>query len=180
MLIKNCCIFILMFITIICLVSLSNSFDRRTRRSHIFKLAKMRSQQVGKKLLVIGDPDNGIMNKYFGRDYGCGDECIDLAGCSKCKSFTKGDVCKMIKLYPSDSHVIFISCVLEYIDSDKLEDLYDELLRVSGKDLFVVSVGAGSIESYFYIGPYITNEQPAKNLVYTEYPEIQLLYKKLK
>ena len=31
--------------------------------------------------MVVGAPDTGFVTRFFGRDYGCGDLCTDLAGC---------------------------------------------------------------------------------------------------
>lgn len=46
-----------------------------------------------------------------------------------------------LKKLPDNSHVIFISCVLEYIPMD-LDPIIDEVYRVSGdaSDIFVVYV----------------------------------------
>jgi len=170
---------IIIIVILLVLLSFFNSLYRRYRRYNIYKKAVERSHVTNKKLLVIGDPDNGFMNKYFGQDYGCGDICLDLTGCPNYKNGIKGDIYEVLKDMETNSYVIFISCVLEYVESDKLDNIYKHLLRVSGNDLCIVSVGSYSFESYFYIGRYFTNESDAKNIIHTEYPNIILDYDKL-
>jgi len=134
---------------------------RKIKRRNMFKLAKQRAKQTGKKLLVIGDPYNGIASKTTGCDYGCGDICLDLTGCPNCPTTLKGKLEDHISTINLDEHVVFISCVLEY--TDDLDYIMSYLDKMDQRDLFVVNVEWYSLMAYFY--PYfLTNEMPPKHI----------------
>ena len=118
--------------------------------------------------MVIGDPDNGAVNKIVGSDYGCGDVCIDLTGCPNCPVRIKEDVKEVLSGMDSGEYVIFCSCTLEYVDGD-ITTLIRDLIRVSGSDLFIVSVEMWSSVAYVYFGRILTGEPGPKRLV-LKYP----------
>jgi hypothetical protein len=118
------------------------------RRRFFYKLALERSVATGKPLIVIGDPDAGTINQTMGRDYGCGDLCVDINGCPNCSRQVKMPIEKWLPMQPNNSAVIFTSCVLEYVDDAR--PLTRELLRVAGDNLFVVTVDSWTYPAYFY------------------------------
>jgi hypothetical protein len=98
---------------------------------------------------VFGDPYYGKGSRFYNlfmEGYGCGDQTVDLTGCPKCPNEVKNDMLSYLHDQPSDSKVIFISCVLEYIDP------IQELRRVCGSidNIFIVTVKRFSLSTYFY------------------------------
>jgi hypothetical protein len=145
-------VFISIVIISIFIYTAIHAFLRNSNRSTLYKLAQKRSQKTKRKLIVIGDPNNGKYSRLMGAAYGCGDICIDLSGCPKCKNGKIGDATEELRKIPSNSAVIFISCVLEYVDN--IEELITEIYRVGGNDsqnIFVVSVSQYDLFSYFYV-----------------------------
>ena len=149
----NIFIFILILIiyeTIICIL-------RKIKRRIIYSKAKERAKKTGKKLLVIGDPYNGLASKITGCDYGCGDLCLDLTGCPNCPKSIKGRLEDTIADINLEEYVVYISCVLEY--TDDLEYIKTFLDKMDQEDLFVVNVEWYSFMAWFY--PYfLTGERP--------------------
>lgn len=123
---------------------------RRTKRRETWARAKACSRQTGKPLLVIGDPDASI-HRTRGRDYGCGSGTMDPSGAPGCDPGIParwnmdgpirplhGTAETILPRMPTGSAVIFVSCVLEYVDD--LELVWSELHRVSGGDLYIVLI----------------------------------------
>lgn len=102
---------------------------REYRRRVTFKKAKQRASHLNKKLLVIGAPNAGFTHSILGSAYTCGDACLDLNGC-KCKNSIKSDVLEGLKKMPTNEYIIFESCVLEYIPSNRLTQTQSEIERV--------------------------------------------------
>ena len=69
-----------------------------------------------------------------------------------------------------NKYVIYISCVLEYVD--KLPKILSYLNKVNKKDIFIVTVEWYSLNAYFY-PYYLTNEQPPKNIIYLKNNKIK-------
>ena len=109
-----------------------------------------------KPLLVIGDPNNGFTSKILGLTYPCGDLCLDIVGCKGCKNQIEGDALQELKKMKDNSYIIFESCVLEYIQYNKL--VREEILRVSGNKYFEVRIGLSLINLGYYPGGLLTNE----------------------
>ena len=132
---------------------------RKIKRRIVYQKAKKRAKLTGKKLLVIGDPYNGIASKSTGIDYSCGDICIDLTGCPACPESIKGRLEDTIGTLKLEEYVIYVSCVLEYVDD--LDYINTFLDKVKPDDLFVVNVEWYSFMAWFY--PYfLTKERPPK------------------
>ena len=88
---------------------------RRFReRAEGFKAAA-RAAATGRPLVVIGDPDAGLHTR-MARAYDCGDICVDLTGCPACPVGIAADITKGPIDLASDSAVVDVSCVLEYVD----------------------------------------------------------------
>lgn len=121
---------------------------RMKRRNEVFKRAQARARATGKPLMVIGDPDTGLVTR-MGRAYGCGDVCFDLTGCPGCPEGVAGrleDTLPRVR----GSWVVYVSCVLEYVDDFEL--VWGELMRISDGDLFVVTVDPWSLTAFVYPG----------------------------
>lgn len=123
---------------------------RRQKRRDRFNEAQYRAQQTGKPLVVVGDPDAGIVNRFVGRDYGCATLCIDRHGCLACENQKIGRLEEVLPTMESDSAVVFVSATLEYVDD--MDKVAAELYRVSGGDLFVVTVEPWTMTSILYPG----------------------------
>lgn len=121
---------------------------RHRTRSSLFAEAARRATELGRPLVVVGDPDAGLHTRLV-RAYGCGDVCVDLAGCPACPVALAADITRPLP-FPSGSAVVYVSCVLEYVPD--LEAAYAELLRVAGdpKNLYVVTVQPWTLTAHFY------------------------------
>lgn len=151
---------------------------RKWERRRIFGLAKERASETSKKLIVVGDPENGFASQMTGTDYEYGDVCIDLTGCPGAPPFTlkvKDRLENYVSKLPDNCCVLFISCVLEYIDV--LDDqLVENLNRVSGGDLFIVKIESYAPSSRFYYGKFWTGEgNTGKRVVLTAPPDDEKL-----
>lgn len=127
-----------------------NVVSRRERRSAQFRAAAEAAAESGKPLMVVGAPDTGFMTRFFGRDYGCGDLCVDLQGC-RCPRQIQGRLEAIAPRIPTASHVVYESCTLEYVDDAPL--MQKHLTRIAGGPghLFDVRLKPGS--STFWLWP---------------------------
>ena len=142
---------------------------RREQRKRLYRRAKARAKELGKPLVVIGSPTAGVVNRYVGLDYGCGDLCIDLQGCATCKNQVAKSVEEVLPRLKDESCVVFVSCVLEYVDD--VRPVWRELRRVSGGELFIACVEPWSMTALVYPGAkrQIYEAPPAsKKLVWRE------------
>lgn len=123
---------------------------RHVERSRLFAEAAARATELKRTLVVVGDPDAGLHTAII-RAYGCGDVCVDLAGCPACPTAIAADITRPLP-FGNDSVVVFISCVFEYVPN--LEAAYRELLRVAGgpQNLFVVTVQPWTLTATLYPG----------------------------
>jgi hypothetical protein len=119
----------------------------------VFALARAQANASGRPLVVVGAPDGGVT-----AGYDCGDVTIDLAK-SSCPVFMQVDITKKIPL-PDNSCVVFVSCVLEYVDD--FHTAWAELCRISGGMVHVVRVEPWTLAAYLYPGAKRT--LPAKLL----------------
>lgn len=173
---------IIYIIVIICAIILANEIYqgavRQKSRQLIYKQAEARSKELGKPLLVYGDPYYGIGSRFFNlfmEGYGCGDETVDLTGCPKCPNGVKSDMLAHLKTKKSNSQVIFVSCVLEYLDD--IEQTIEEMTRVAGSldNIFVVTVKSNSLAAYMYQ----EDDYKAKNLIQAPPVFKELTFKKI-
>lgn len=117
---------------------------RRSKRADVYALAQERASATGKPLLVVGAPDGGVT-----AGYGCGDLTVDIAPSSDCPVSLVLDITKPLP-FDDDSHVVFVSCVLEYVDD--ADAALAELRRISGSDLYCVRVEPWTLTAYLYPG----------------------------
>jgi hypothetical protein len=128
------------------------SLHRFETRRRTYEAAARRAVEVGRPLIVVGDPDAGAHTRLV-RAYGCGDLCIDLHGCPQCRVMQTADLTEGPVLgVADDSAVVYISCVLEYV-ADPAAALR-ELHRMAGspENLFVVFVHPNSLTAALYPG----------------------------
>ena len=136
---------------------------RKLKRRIMYKKAKDRADSTDKKLLIIGDPYNGLSSITFGSDYECGDLCLDLTGCPKCPVSIKGRLEDTIADINLDEYVVFISCVLEYVDD--IDYILGYLDQMNKDDLFIVHVEWYAPTAYLY-PYYLTGERPPRYIFY--------------
>lgn len=121
---------------------------RRYERAANFQVAQDRATELGRPLVVIGDPQGGITWD----DYGCGDIAIDLTGCPSCGDRGhRADICEPGAIpLKNDSAVVYVSCVLEYVTD--FQAAVREILRVAGSidNVFVTRVEPWTLASVAY------------------------------
>lgn len=124
---------------------------RFRERSLAFRTAAERADALGRRLIVIGDPDAGFHTRLM-RAYGCGDVCVDMNGCPRCPVTVVADITKKIPSVDDDSAVVFISCVLEYVVD--LNAALTEILRIAGSNdnVFLVFVQPWTLTARLYPG----------------------------
>jgi len=126
---------------------------RFRERSLAFRTAAERADALGRRLIVIGDPDAGFHTRLM-RAYGCGDVCVDMNGCPRCPVTVVADITKKIPGVDDDSAVVFISCVLEYVVD--LNAALTEILRIAGSNdnVFLVFVQPWTLTARLYPGAH--------------------------
>ncbi len=127
---------------------------RFRERTAAFEMAMERASALGRRLVVIGDPDAGLHTRLM-RAYGCGDVCVDLNGCPRCPVTVVADITKgPIADIADDSAVVFVSCVFEYIA--ELDVALREVSRIAGspENLFVVTVQPWTLTARLYPGAH--------------------------
>lgn len=144
-------------LTILLLVYIYNDIliYRSYRKKIFYDIASSIAEKKNKKLLVVGDPDNGtpwlpFTNKITGYAYGFGDICTDLTGCPNAPEGCiklKGDLYETTKDLESNKYVVFISATLEYIPYQILNKTIENLIRISGGD--IVNVQANNNNSWY-------------------------------
>ena len=134
-------VYIVLFILILLVIDIYMSILRNRNRIRVFKEAKEQSKKTNKPLLVIGNPNSGFWNKNIMKGYGCGDLCTDLIGCDNCPKSIKGDLLDVLNILKTNKYVIFESCVLEYIDKNRTNEIKKQIQRVSGNDYYQVRLG---------------------------------------
>ena len=125
---------------------------RFRERTAAFKAATERATALGRRLVVIGDPDAGLHTRLF-RAYGCGDVCVDQNGCPKCPVTVVADITKgPIQEIADDSAIVFVSCVLEYVVD--LAAALAEIARMAGNstNVFIVTVQPWTLTARLYPG----------------------------
>ncbi|MCY1004432.1 hypothetical protein OV079_02380 [Nannocystis pusilla] len=139
-------------LTYVGLVEGSAALIRGRERTAAFQSAVERAAALGRRLVVIGDPDAGLHTRLM-RAYGCGDVCIDMNGCPKCPVTLVADITKgPIADIADDSAVVFVSCVLEYVSD--LNAALREVSRMAGSpdNVFVVTVQPWTLTARLYPG----------------------------
>lgn len=125
---------------------------RKLSMQHLlFVRAQERARREGRTLVVIGNPTGGFVNKEV-PIYGCGDICIDIAGCRPCEPGTRilqMDAIVALRRIPDNSAVVFESEVLEYVGD--MHAAVAEIDRITGGDhTRIFSVHSISIDHWPY------------------------------
>lgn len=116
---------------------------RANRRAVMYRAAQAQAQRDGVPLVVVGAPDHGATPGP-----GCGDLAVDVLP-SGCPRSLIADITKPLPL-PDNSAVVFVSCVLEYVDD--LDAAMRELWRVSGGRLYITRVEPWTLAAHLYPG----------------------------
>lgn len=128
------------------------ALQRWQARRETYDAAARRAAAIHRPLIVVGDPDAGAHTRLY-RAYGCGDLCVDINGCPLCQVVQMADISAgPIPGIAADSAVVFVSCVLEYVD-DATAAVH-ELRRIAGspENLFTVSVQSWTLTAALYPG----------------------------
>jgi hypothetical protein len=127
------------------------ALSRFRARQDYFAAAQARAQATHRKLVVIGNPSGGAHTRLI-QAYGCGDVCVDLVGCDGCAQSITADITQGVPGIRSDSAVVFVSCVLEYVNDPQAA--YREILRMAGSpdNIWIVPVQPYTFTSMFYPG----------------------------
>jgi len=157
-------IFIFFIIFIAC-NELFQDISRQKMRESSYNKALQVSKIAKKPLMVVGDPLGGKASQFYGPAYGCGDLCVDIAGCQTCRNNYKADILDVLKKEEDNSYVIYISFVLEYVDN--IDETIEELYRVAGKNehIFINAVQPYSLTAYFY-----KFQEDSSKRILTKYP----------
>lgn len=118
----------------------SHRIDDRRR---LYWQAKQHARAFGMPLIVIGAPDRGAT-----KGPGCGDLTIDITP-SSCPRSMQMDITKPMPI-ASNSAVIFVSCVLEYVDD--VNAAWNELQRIAPERVYVCRVQPWTLAAYAYPG----------------------------
>jgi hypothetical protein len=127
------------------------AIGRFQRRKRVFAEAQARAKLLGRPLVVVGDPDAGAHTR-LARAYPCGDACVDIRGCPRCRVSIEDDITEGLDVFEDDSAIVYVACVLEYVSEPTLAQ--GELLRIAGRreNLFIVYVDPWSLTSVLYPG----------------------------
>ncbi len=140
------------------------ALKRWEARRRTYDLAARRAAALHRPLVVIGDPDAGVHTRLY-RAYGCGDLCVDIHGCPRCKVVQIADITAgPVAGIADNSVVVFVSCVIEYVlDAPAAAR---ELRRMAGDpaNLFTVSVQPWTLTAAVYPGARWTVERHADEL----------------
>ncbi len=130
----------------------ASALHRWRARREVYDQAARRAAALHRPLVVVGDPDAGAHTRLT-RAYGCGDLCVDINGCPLCPVVQVADIAaRPVPGVADDSAVVFMSCVLEYVDD--AEAAVRELVRMAGspENLYMVSVQPWTLTAALYPG----------------------------
>lgn len=123
---------------------------RRTKRRTLFAAAQAKATELGKPLLVLGAPVQGVVAKVLGPVHGCGTTCIDAEGCQGCAVQFAGRLEDLLPGIASGSAVVFASDVLEYVDDAPM--VAAEMDRISNGNLYLATVEPSSLTAWLWPG----------------------------
>lgn len=127
---------------------------RRDRRRITYTEAKQRAEELGRPLVVLGDPDAGLLNRALGRAWQCGNITIDPRGASACdgpqQQSIQGQPEDVLREMPAGSAVIYDSGL--FAKSDKPQALAVEMQRVSGGEVYMSDAGPWTLAAFFEPG----------------------------
>lgn len=122
----------------------------REDRRKLYEAALNRATNLGRPLIVLGDPDGGLIHHMLGRDFQCGMICIDPKGCGSCGGTQEiaDDPIHALSTMQSNSAVIYDSGLFAFTDDGY--KLAEQLVRVSGGagNLFMFDVPRFTLTSW--------------------------------
>ena len=128
------------------------ALQRWKARRDLYNQAASRAAALGRPLVVVGDPDAGAHTRLH-RAYGCGDLCVDLRGCPRCPVVQVADIgAGPVPGVDDDAAVVFVSCVLEYVEDAPAAVRELERMAGSPENLFAVSVQPWTMTAALYPG----------------------------
>lgn len=127
---------------------------RREHRRAVFEQALKAARELGLKLIVLGDPDGGVLNRALGRQWQCeGPDvqvvCIDPAGCGICGSQVQGWPENELRRFADKSAIIYDPGAFTRAQNPGV--LAAEMVRV-GVHTFVAEAEPTSLTAYFGFG----------------------------
>lgn len=123
---------------------------RGSLRQSVHAEAVAAAAALGRPLIAIGAPDLGASSSPGG------DIVVDIRPSTLPNSIV-ADICKPLPFH-ADSCVVFVSCVLEYVDD--YDAAVAELTRISGGHMYVVRVEPWTLTSKLYPGAKRTIPAP--------------------
>lgn len=117
--------------------------DRVRDRHQLYDRAKAHARALGLPLIVVGAPDQGPTPGP-----GCGDLTLDILP-TACPCSMQVDITRPIPI-PSDSSVVFVSCVLEYVQD--FQAAWRELQRIAPNRVYVCRVQPWTLTGQLYPG----------------------------
>lgn len=128
---------------------------RREMRRGVFEQALAAAKQRGVKLLVLGNPDGGLMNHMLGRQWQCGSDdtvlCIDPQGCGLCPNQVQGWPEDVLAGLPAHSAVIYDPGALGFANDGAA--LAAQMARVAiDGEVYVADVEPWSIAAFLEPG----------------------------
>jgi hypothetical protein len=126
---------------------------RREMRRAVYEQALRRAKELGAPLIVLGDPDAGLMNHMLGRQWQCGVGqgdviCIDPAGCGLCPSQVQGWPEEALSQIKAHSAVIYDPGAIGMANDGA--KLAQEMARVAIQgEVYVADVEPLSLAAFF-------------------------------
>jgi len=120
---------------------------RRDRRRAVYEQAARRAMELGRPLVVLGDPDGGLANRALGRQWQCGDICIDRFGCGTCAEWVQGRPEDVLRELDSGSYVVYDPGAFALADDARA--LASEITRVAGGEVYMADAGPWTLTSFF-------------------------------
>ena len=126
--------FISIFVIFLIILVLYSVFISNFKSVKLYNKAVNKAKKENKKLLVLGNPYtlSGKVITLFTKTYGCGDLCIDMNGCEKCKNVISDKLENVLHKLNSNEYVVFESGLLEVVDDDQLDNIVYHIYRISG------------------------------------------------
>jgi hypothetical protein len=120
---------------------------RREHRRAVFEQAQRRAQELGRPLLVLGDPDGGVLNRMLGRQWQCGDVCVDLMGCGICGERVQGRPEDVLQALDDNAYVVYDPGA--FAKADDATEMAIQLKRVTGGEVYMADAGPWTLTAFF-------------------------------
>ena len=168
---------VLILVVLLCVIcAVCDKIRKQFQKRTLYQEAQRLATELKLPLVVVGSPSTGsvftrINSRIFNVNYGCGDVCVDVLGCSPCAQSVEDDLLSYLLKLRDNSCVLFISVVLEYVDLDAVKG---QILRVAGKHYCCVTQSKMFPPMYLEENGWLFN----KNIVFQTKPVF--IYAKLR